>query len=66
MRIEIGDNYHKTDDHAVFTSENNCNVVWLASRTFKNGYDCSENCEVELTKKEVLGIVEIAKCKGWV
>lgn len=67
MRIDIGFNeYHKTDDHAVFTSEIGNDCIWSASRTYKNGYDCSESCEVTLTKKEVCGILKVAKAKGWV
>ena len=66
MRIDIDDVYHKTDDKAVFTGDKNCEFIWLASRTLKNGYDCSVSCEVELNKDEVIGIVELAKAKGWV
>ena len=66
MRIDIGHDYHKTDDDAVFSSTKDCNVIWLASRTYKNGYDCSEECGVELTKADVLGLVKVAKAKGWV
>jgi len=65
MRIDIGKDYHKPDDHAVFSSTKDCNVIWLASRTYKNGYDCSENCELELTKEDVKNIVKVAEAKGW-
>ena len=71
MRIDekVGKNksYWSTDESCVFTSgKKDDNFIHSCNRTFLNGYDCSGDMEVTLDKKEVLNIVNLAKCKGWI